>query len=84
MKENFKSWIAPLPTISQAVKGEEVGSVGWIWFLSVQDMFKVWGWEVVRKMLFPIFSFCVRFSQLLASLFFLGLWVCELGSGLGV
>lgn len=47
-------------------------------------MFKVWGWEVVRKMLFPIFSFCVRFSQLLASLFFLGLWVCELGSGLGV
>ena len=37
LKGNFESWIALLITTSQAANEDEVGSMGWIWFLSAYD-----------------------------------------------
>lgn len=48
------------------VKGEEAKNLGWIWFSSARARVKAWGREVDSR-LFIVSSFCVRFSQLLAS-----------------
>ena len=63
MTGSFKSWNAPLITISQTEKEEEAGSAGGSWILNFQASDKVRGWKVERKRMFSLYPVLVRDSQ---------------------